>query len=184
MLARAEDSVLVVVDVQPTFLDPVWEKSRVLERSKFLIECANLLEVPIIATEQYPDRMGRTDPKLLAALDNRQSTIAKMSFSCWGEREFVRALERHKRAQVVMVGIETHICVTQSAHDLMDEDIDVIVCADAVSARSEMMHDTGLRRMADEGAAIAHTESVVYEWMQTAEHPAFKEVLKLVKSYS
>ena len=163
MLARVEDSLLVVVDMQPTFLDPVWEKSRVLERCKFLVECAYVLDVPVVATEQYPERTGHTEGsllKILSLIENRQSAIPKMAFSCWGEKEFVKAIDRHKRAQIVLVGLETHICVNQTAHDLMDEDLDVVVCADAVSARSQLMHENGLKRMADEGAAIAHTESV------------------------
>ena len=181
MLARLEDCILIVVDVQPAVLDLVWESPRVLARSRFMIECANVLDVPVIITEQNPAKLGQTDPSLSSLVEDRRATVSKMSFSAWGEREFVKAIEHHKRAQAVIVGIETHICVNQTAHDLMDEDIDAIVCADAVSARTQLMHESGLRRMSDEGAAIAHTESVVYEWLQGADHPAFRDVLKLVK---
>lgn len=184
MLARVEDSVLVVVDVQPAVLDLVWERERVLARSRFLIECAKLLDVPVIVTEQNPEKLGATDEQLSSLVDDPRATVRKMSFSAWGEKGFIRTIEHHKRAQAVIVGIETHICINQTAHDLMDEEIDAIVCADAVSARTERMHEIGLKRMSDEGAAIAHTESVVYEWLQSAEHPAFREVLKLVKDYS
>jgi len=181
MLARIEDSVLVVVDVQPSVLDLVWQKDRVVDRCKFMIECAKLLDIPVIITEQNPSKLGLTEPSLSSLIEDRRATIQKMSFSAWGEREFVKAVEHHKRAQAVIVGIETHICINQTAHDLMDEEIDTIVCADAVSARTEEMHELGLKRMSDEGTAIAHTESVVYEWLQSADHPMFREVLKLVK---
>ena len=145
-----------------------------------MVECANLLDIPILVTEQVPDKMGGTDSELTPLLGGVKP-IAKETFSCWSEAQFRRAINHHKRAQAVIVGIETHICVNQTAHDLMDEDIDVILCTDAVSARSQEMHDMALRRMADEGAALAHTESVVYEWMQTAGHDRFRDVLKLVK---
>ena len=105
-----------------------------------------------------------------------------MTFSAWGAKPFVKSIDHYKRSQIVLVGIETHICVNQTAHDLMDEDLDVIVCADAVGARPGGMHEIGLKRMADEGAALAHTESVVYEWLQSADHPAFRDVLALVKA--
>lgn len=181
MLARLEDSCLVVVDVQPSVLDLVWERDRVVDRARFMIQCAQILELPVIVTEQNPSRLGGTVPELMASLTASAARIEKMTFSCWGSAEFRKAIEKFQRAQTILVGIETHICVNQTAHDLLDEDLDVIVCADAVSARTQDMHDIGMRRMSDEGAAIAHTESVVYEWLATASHPNFRDVLGLVK---
>jgi len=181
MLARLEDSILVVVDVQPKFLDPIWRKDDVLQRIKWMVSCAALLDVPVLVTEQVPDKMGGTESSLAALLDPSVKPVPKSAFSCWGEEAFVKLFDRLKRPQVVLVGIETHICVCQTAHDLLDEDLDVIVCADAVSARTEDAHANGLKRMSDEGTAVAHTESVVYEWMRDARHPAFRDVLKVVK---
>ena len=181
MLARVEDSVLVVVDIQPSVLDLVWEKERVVARTKFLMQCAQFLDVPIIITEQNPEKLGSTVPELANLVADPRATISKMTFSAWGEPSFIKAIEHHKRAQAVIVGIETHICINQTAHDLMDEDIDSIICLDAVSARTEAMNKNGRKRMSDEGAAIAHTESVVYEWLQSCEHPPFRDVLQLVK---
>ncbi len=179
MLARSEDCVLVVVDIQDKFLDPIWQKQRVVDRAKFMIECAKLLSVPIIVSEQVPERMGHTVSNLISK--SEADFFTKSTFSCWSEAAFRRLINKHKRAQCVLVGIESHICVNQTAHDLMDEDIDVILAADAVSARTEGMHLSALKRMADEGAAIAHSESIVYEWMQDAKHPQFRSVLELVK---
>lgn len=181
MLARLEDAILVVVDVQPKFFDTVWRRDEVLERIKLMVSCAGLLDVPVIVTEQVPDKMGATEQSLAELLDKSDRPVAKSAFSCWGEEAFVKLFDRFKRPQVVLVGIETHICVCQTAHDLLDEDLDVIVCADAVSARTEAAHMNGLKRMSDEGTAVAHTESVVYEWMRDAGHPAFRDVLKLIK---
>ncbi|MCW5940067.1 MAG: isochorismatase family protein [Fimbriimonadaceae bacterium] len=182
MLARLEDSALIVVDMQPTFLGPVWEGERVLGRCRFIAECARLLGVPILVTEQYPERMGGTEPGLLQATE--AAPIAKMSFSCLGEKEFRKAWKALDREQAVIVGIETHICVTQTAYDLLEDEVDVIVCLDAVSARSEDRHKAAVKRMRDEGAGVAHTESVVYEWMQSAEHDRFRDVLAVVKRFT
>lgn len=181
MLARVEDSILVVVDFQPSVLDLVQNKIQIVNRAKFLIECAKILDVPIVITEQNPGKLGKTIPELANLIDDPRATVSKLSFSAWGERQFVKAIEHHKRAQAIILGIETHICVNQTAHDLMDEDIDAIVVSDAVSARTIEMHENGLKRMSDEGAALAHSESVVYEWLQASDHPAFRDVLALVK---
>lgn len=178
MLALAEDSVLVVVDIQPMFLNPIFQADRVLERSKFLCQAAKLLDVPILATEQYPERMGGTHPEILEHLD---SVFGKKAFSCLGSEKFNNALAALERSQVILCGIETHICVNQTAHDLLDVEAEVILATDAISARSEQMHEIGIRRMRDEGVVAAHSESIVYEWMESADHPAFKDVLKLVK---
>lgn len=178
MLALAEDSVLVVVDLQPTFLTPIYEAERVLARSKFLCQAARLLGVPILATEQYPERMGGTEPSLLEHLD---SIFGKKAFSCLGSEEFNAALAAVERSQVVLCGIETHICINQTAHDLLTEEFEVFLATDAISARTAEMHKTGVRRMRDEGVVASHSESIVYEWMESADHPAFRDVLKLVK---
>lgn len=186
MLARLEDSVLVVVDVQPAVLDLVWERQRVVDRASFLIRAAGLLDVPVIVTEQNPSKLGATDTafdEALGAHPRGAKRISKMDFSCWGEPAFQDTWDRLGRGQAVIVGIESHICVCQTAHDLLEleDDVDVLVCEDAVSARTEAMHRNGLRRMRDEGVALAHTESVAYEWLRSAGHPAFRDVLKLVK---
>jgi nicotinamidase-related amidase len=182
MLARADDSVLVVVDMQPTFLAPIFERDRVKARTKFLIHVAKILDIPILATEQYPERMGGTDPELTALLDH--APLPKLAFSCMGCEPFSAMLGAQDRPQVVICGIETHICVNQTAHDLLDDDYEVLLAADACSARSSAMHDNGLQRLRDEGAAIAHSESIVYEWMQSADHPEFRAILKLVKDFA
>ncbi len=182
MLLRADSSVLVVVDVQPTFLDGIWEKERVLDRTKFLVECANLLGVPVLTTVQYPERMGGTDASLDALIEG--PTFSKMAFSCAGCQEFMQACLATGRKQAVLTGIETHICVTQTVADLLGAGVGVYLAADAVSARTQLAHEVGLKRMAGFGAQVTHTESAAYEWMGSAEHPSFREVLKLVKSYA
>ena len=110
--------------------------------------------------------------------------LPKMSFSCAGCQDFVRTLGDTDLGQVVLVGIETHICVSQTAHYLLEDRVPVIIGADAVGARKSDMHEIGLARMGAAGAVLAHTESIAYEWLKSAEHPKFREALQIVKKYA
>ena len=185
MLARRQDSVLIVVDMQPSFLNAIHEKERVLKRTRFVTEMAFLLDIPVLVTEQYCTRMGETEESLASLLGSHGvSPMDKMSFSCCGSALFMAALRESGRKQAMIVGIETHICVNQTAHQLLADGYEVFVGADAVGSRFEPMYRLGLDRMGSAGAVIAHTESIAYEWLQTAEDPKFKEALKLVKEYA
>lgn len=181
--AVLDDSVLVVVDIQPTFLKPILEADRVLKRSRFLVEAARTLGVPIFVTEQYPERMGHTDESILQALPESATIAPKMSFSCVGCASFAEQIGKGARRQAVLCGIETHICVSQTAHELAGMGLTVFVAADAVSSRTQDRHEIGLDRMVAAGITSAHSESIVYEWMRSAEHPLFREVLSIVKRY-
>jgi nicotinamidase-related amidase len=176
-----EKSVLVVIDIQEALLGAIHEIDRVVDRSAFLIRIAQLLEVPVIATEQNPGRMGGTEPRLAELVGTPHS---KMAFSACGCGDFMREVLSTGRTQAVLVGIETHICVSQTAHDLLDHGLEVVVCPDAVSARSLERHKLGMERVRDAGVVPAHTESVAYEWMRTADHPMFREALKIVKEHA
>jgi nicotinamidase-related amidase len=175
-------SVLVVVDVQPKFMAAIWEAERVMRRTEFLVRCAQALAGTIIATEQNPSRMGATADSLLPLLS--EPAQAKMTFSCSGCELFQRHFVNATPMQVTLVGIETHICVSQTAHELLDLGHEVIIGIDAVSARTEDRHAIGLERLRAAGAVLAHTESIAYEWMRTAEHPNFRSVLEIVKQYA
>jgi nicotinamidase-related amidase len=183
MLVTLERSALVVVDIQPNFLAPIHRGPEVLQRAKFLVQAAGLLGVPIFASEQFPERMGGTEESLHALLKRFGATIEpKMRFSAGGCPGFWEWLEQNERDEVILVGIETHICVLQTGHELMQTGNVVYLAADAISARSEAMHTIGIERLRHLGAEVGHSESFVYEWMQSAEHPQFREVLKLVKT--
>jgi nicotinamidase-related amidase len=169
--------------MQPTFLDGCWRSAEVLNRIKFLVEAANLLGVPVVATEQYSERMGGTEAGLKALIG--EAALDKLSFSCCGAGSFNSALASLGKKQVVLAGIETHICVSQTAHHLVEQvQTEVIVCVDGVTARSEDRHRIGMERIRALGVTPAHSESVVYEWMGSASHPSFRDVLKLVKQYA
>lgn len=160
----------------------IHEADRVLGRALFLGKVASLLGVPVIATEQNPSRLGALSPEFEPVLSS--APIAKMSFASTGSLEFQRALARTHRRQIVLVGVETHICVSLTANQLLEDGYQVVVCPDAVSSRTIERHKLGMERIRDAGAVPAHTESVAYDWLGSAEHPRFKEALKIVKEYA
>lgn len=175
--------VLIVVDLQVPFLDVIHERERVVRRSCFLIEVAHILEVPIVATEQAPDRLGRTDQLVHSALAHAPIFV-KSEFSAAACPAAMTRLREIARPSAVLVGVETHICVCGTALDLLAAGYRVTVCPDAASSRSLEAHKLGMERIRDAGAMPAHTESVVYEWLGSSTHPKFRSVLEIVKRYS
>ena len=173
-------SVLIVVDVQPSFLRGLYESERVVARAAFLTRAAETLGVPTLATEQNPDRMGGTHPELAPHVG---APFPKMEFSCVACEDLASALEFTGRRHAIIVGIETHICVGQTAQDLLALGYEVAVCPDAVTAGSLEAHKLGMERMRDAGVVPVHSEAVAYEWMGTAKHLAFRQILDLVKHY-
>lgn len=179
---RRDDSGLLVVDLQEKFLAPIVDKDAVLHRAKFLIESAQILGVPILATEQYATRMGSTVPEILELLGDAHR-VDKLCFSACGSDGLFDEFLNLGRKQVVIAGIETHICVTQSCLDLISNGFEVFLAADAVSCRIPMAHEVALKRLRHAGVVVTHSESVVYEWMHQAGTEEFKKVLDLVKCF-
>ncbi|OKH89570.1 hydrolase [Thalassospira sp. TSL5-1] len=185
MLMDAARSTLVIVDVQeklyPACLDPV----EMIEACCFLLKCANRLSVPAIVTEQYPKGLGHTAKSILDLLEqdsDGSNVVDKISFSCLGAKEFLTKLEEnHGRDQVVVAGMETHVCVLQTVLDLIERGREVFVVADAVSSRKQHDRIFGLERMRDAGAKIVTRESVMFEWLRVAGTPEFKELSALIR---
>lgn len=173
-------SVLIAIDLQPRFLQGIFEAERVVARCAFLTRTAETLGVPVLATEQNPEKMGGTHPEIAPHVG---APFPKMTFSCVGCEDLASALEFTGRRQAILVGIESHICVGQTAQDLLALGYEVAVCPDAISAGSLEAHKLGMERMRDSGVVPIHSEAVAYEWMGTAEHFGFRQVLELVKWY-
>jgi nicotinamidase-related amidase len=175
--------VLLVVDLQVPFLDVIYERERVVRRACFLIEVAHALDIPIVATEQAPDQLGRTDQTVHSALGHAP-IFPKTGFSAAACPAAMSRLREISRTSVVIVGVETHICVCGTALDLLAAGYRVTVCPDAASSRTLEAHKLGMERIRDASAMPAHTESVAYEWLGSSTHPKFRSVLELVKRYS
>lgn len=179
-MLQIEKTCLVVVDVQGKLAELMWEKDRLFNNLEILVKSANILDIPIIWCQQYPKALGDTIEEVAVHLKGL-SPCDKMSFSCCGNEEFSDKLHAAGRRQVLICGIEAHICVYQTAMDLLDYDYDVQIVGDAVSSRTEENRDAALSRIKWEGAAITTTEMALFELLGTAEHPKFKDIAKLVK---
>jgi nicotinamidase-related amidase len=171
---------LVVVDVQERLLPAIFEKERVVQNSVRLIQGAAILHLPIFATEQYRKGLGATVPEVAGAIAGF-APWEKLAFSACGADGFVSALRKQKVSEVILCGIEAHVCVTQTCLDLLEKGFRVFVVADAVSSRTAENYRLGLDRMSAAGAVIVSTEMVLFELLERAGTAEFKEVLRLVK---
>ncbi len=171
---------LVVVDIQERLLPAIHEKERVVQNSVRLIQGAGILQVPIFATEQYRKGLGATVPEVAAAIPGF-APLEKLAFGACGAEGFIPALKAKQVSQAILCGIEAHVCVTQTCLGLLDEGLEVFVAADAISSRTPENYRFGLDRMRAAGATIASTEMVLFELLDVAGTPEFKQVLNLVK---
>jgi len=171
---------LVVVDIQERLLPAIFEKERVVQNSLRLIKSARILGVPIFATEQYPKGIGRTVPEIAQAIAG-VAPMEKVAFSCCGAAGFVKALRVKGVKDVILCGIEAHVCVSQTCLDLLDKRFRVFVVADAVSSRTPENHRLGVERMRDAGAIVVSTEMILFELMERAGTEEFRQVLALVR---
>lgn len=176
LLSRAT-SRLLIVDVQSKLVPLVMNPAGLEDACSRLIEAAKLLGIPVDATEQYPKGLGHTIDGLARLLDR---PAEKLRFSSASSLEWMNDVTNGGRHQVVVAGMETHVCIQQTALDLVARGFDVHVPADAVSGRKLLDHETALKRMSAEGCTITTWESVLFEWCETAEAAEFKAVSKLV----
>lgn len=170
-------SLLCVVDVQEKLLAVMPRGEQVVSRCLRLAEAAGLLAVPAVLTEQYPRGLGCTAPGLAAKLP---VPLEKTSFSCCGCDHFQAAIPSATEA-IVLCGLETHVCIAQTALDLLAEGHTVFLAVDALAARHEIDHDTALRRLEAAGAILTTTEAILFEWCRTADHAQFQAVRMLVR---
>jgi nicotinamidase-related amidase len=174
---RIENSVVIAIDIQTRLLVKIPRAEPLVRNAGFLLDAAGLLDVPMRATEQYPKGLGGTHPDILKRLPG---VSEKTSFSCCGAGTFLEELQMLQRPNVVLVGMETHVCIQQTALDLIEAGIHVFLPVDALAARGETDHDTALRRMEKAGAVSTTVEAVAFEWMRDSTHPQFKAVSKMV----
>ncbi len=202
MLLDADESQLVLVDYQARLMPAIHESEAVLLNASRLARMAQMLEVPVWGTEQNPERLGANADELRGLC---RKTLAKMHFSgcADGLVDLLRAparatqggnarsLPKHlqkppqppqaDRNTIVLAGCEAHVCLLQTALELMEEEFEVWVVTDACGSRTERNRDAAFDRLAGAGVELVTTEMVVFEWLRTAEHPMFKDVLSLIK---
>lgn len=178
-----DNSAVVLVDVQGTLARMVDDSAHVIHNIALLLEGARLLKLPIIWMEQLPEKLGQTVPELQALLHGIEP-IAKKSFSGFGDANIRAAIEQSRRQHILLCGIETHICVYQTARDLLAHQYQAHIIGDAVSSRSALNKNLALQELARIGAHLSSVELALYQIMQTAEHPQFRDAVQLVKKYN
>ena len=177
-----EQTVLIVVDIQEKLLPPIFQKDQLIRNAQLLIRLASILEMPTLVTTQYSKGLGSTVPEISSLLPG-VAPIDKLMFSCFGSDNFCSTLKRlpGNRTSVLLCGMESHICVMQTALAALREGYLVHVASDAVSSRSEWNWKIGLDRMQAAGAVLSSTEMAIYELLRSSGAPAFKEMLKHLK---
>lgn len=178
---RSADVVLVLVDMQCALADVMERRNAVLGASALLVRAAGVLGIPVLVTRQYPRGLGDTTPELLQAL-GEHDPVDKVTFSCLAEPRFRERLEALGRRQVVLAGMETHICIIQTALALHAEGYDAFVAADATCSRRAADHEIALSRLRAAGVQVTVVESVIYEALERAGTPEFRAILELVKA--
>ncbi len=179
-MITTEDTALVLVDVQGKLAQAMHNKEELFENLKKIVKGAQVLGVPILWAEQNPDGLGPTIPEIAELLPN-QKPVSKLSFSCCGNEHFMKNLKAVNRKNMLVVGIEAHVCVYQTAADLISRQYDVQIVADAVASRTPENKAIGLEKCKYAGASLTSTETVLFELLKEAGGERFKEIIHLVK---
>ena len=189
-LLEQERSVVVVIDLQGKILDMAFRKELVIAATRRLLQIAEIFRRPVVLTEQYPEGLGPTHPEVQTAFDSLtvpKRTVRKITFGCCGDPAFEAALAEvlpgvpPQRRQIVVAGIETHVCVMQTVLELLRAGNQVHLCWECISGRGEEYRRHALERMRQAGAWITNHESVGFEWARTKDHEAFRALNRLLR---
>ena len=176
----SEHSIGLVIDFQEKLVPHMYESQQIITNTGVLLQGLQILEIPVVATQQYTKGLGSTVKSLSQYLSGIPK-IEKLSFSCCGEPDFMNELRKHRKKFVIIAGIETHVCVLQTATDLIESGYKPVVVKDCVSSRKPGDKETAISRIRDEGAIISSCESILFELCQIAGTDKFKAISKLVK---
>lgn len=180
---HSAESLLLVVDLQEKLggAMPTKVLNRVLRNATLLLGAARVIDVPIVCTEQYPQGLGPTLAAVADTLPRDLSPVAKTSFSCAGDATCVAAIDGSGRRQVILLGMEAHVCILQTALDLLAAGREVFVVEDAICSRRLENYQNALDRMRQAGVVVVSAESVAFEWLADASNPAFSSVQALLR---
>ncbi len=179
-MLKREDTVLIVVDIQGKLAQLMYQREKLIENLQKIIQGAKILNLPIIWMEQYPKGLGPTTPEIADLLPELRP-IPKISFSCCGESHFMTKLNAINRNQILICGIETHVCIHQTALDLIKLGYEVQIVSDAVSSRTIENREIGLQKMAAAGAIRTSVEMALFELLRVAGSKEFKAISKILK---
>ncbi len=179
-MLKSKEALMVIIDVQGKLARLMHESEKLFDGLQRAIKGMRALGVPILWVEQNPKGLGPTVPEISELLPDIKP-ISKMTFSCLRDEGFAKALKQSGRKQILLTGIETHVCVYQTALDLLDMGYEVEIIVDAVSSRTRENKEIGLQKMRDAGAGITCTETVFFEMLERAEGEKFKRIIKIIK---
>jgi nicotinamidase-related amidase len=179
-ILKREETALLIIDIQEKIFRVMLNPEIVIQNTIKLIEGFKILDSPIFATEQYPKGLGETETRIKEALKN-VVPIQKMTFSCYGAGDLFEILNYRKIKRVVVAGIESHVCVQQTALDLLANDFQVSLAADACSSRKEVDYSMALERMRKAGVIVTTTEAILFELLNVCGTEEFKKISKIVK---
>lgn len=180
MRIHANDCVAIAIDFQERLIPAIRDNDEVVDNSKILLAGLNCLEVPVIVSRQYPKGLGDTVEDIKNVTSNA-TVLDKTSFSCWGDAAIRAKIESMGRKTIILCGTEAHVCVLQTAVDLLEAGYKVVYVSDCVGSRSKNDKKFGLKRVKQEGALMVTYEQILFELLQGASNPAFKDISKLVK---
>lgn len=179
---QRENCQAIIIDVQEKLSPHIYRYNDILKKTLILIQGLQVLDIPILLNEQYPEGLGRTVPEIMAVLDATKSkTIEKVTFSACDNDESWNYLAQQNRISVLVFGVEAHVCVMQTVLDLLDNGMQPVVIADAIGSRSAYDRRQAIRRMRRAGAVITTTEAILFELCRSSKDPAFKAISQLVK---
>lgn len=178
-----ERSALMVVDVQERLVETVERRGDMLAGIKKVVNGCKILNVPILATEQYPQGLGSTEPRLKDALGPNQQFLSKTAFSAMADPVIRQAIQDLGRDQWILVGIEAHVCILQTARDLIEAGNQVTVLNDCISSRSIYDYSTAIAELRDLGVRISSGETVLFELLHDSKAPEFKQISQLIKCW-
>ena len=176
-----DDALLLLVDMQERLQPAIHDDARLRTKAATLGKGCQLLGVPVLVTEQYPKGLGPTVPELREVVERAGGVLEKTAFSCAGDPSILARIRASGRRSVLLAGVEAHVCVLQTALDLLEEGYAVHLVEDAVGSRSPANRETGIARARRHGAEPADVEMVLFELMRDARHPRFKEVQALLR---
>ena len=179
---NTNDSLLLIIDIQEKLINAAFNSTQLKNKAEILAKATNILEIPCIITEQYPKGLGNTIPEISMNINTKQSNyFEKTDFNALNEVNVLELFNNIRKSQIIICGIETHICVRQTASALLNRGFQVSVISDCCGSRSETEHRAGLDIMQQEGCFIKTTEMALFELLKSSKHPNFKEIQSLIK---
>ena len=173
------NSAILIIDFQDRLVKAINSKDQILLNIEKVINAGNILNVPLFFTEQNPEKLGPTVD--LIRPKQKQNTYSKMNFSCASCKQLMETLVEKEIENILLCGVETHICVQQTALDLISKGLNIFIAIDAVGSRNKIDHEVAIRRLENSGVVISTSESIIFEWCKNAERLEFKKISELIK---